>query len=130
MHHGRLPRADVFNFEYQSKSWAATTIVLDRRQSFVPDRPLDRPRPERKVKRRTAVALPAAASSIKIDNDLTRFDTADNEVKHIPGNPPVELREKAVPRKGTVFGYNTALSVVFATKAGTLSTGPIGPNKR
>jgi hypothetical protein len=55
----RLPAAVnmIFNFEFRSKSWTASTISLDRQQSFVPDRPLDRPRSQRKVKRQATDAL-------------------------------------------------------------------------
>jgi hypothetical protein len=59
----RLPAAVnmIFNFEFRSKSWTASTISLDRQQSFVPDRPLDRPRSQRKVKRQATDALGCAA---------------------------------------------------------------------
>jgi hypothetical protein len=65
--HSHRRRADaVFNFEYQPQSWAAPATGLDRRQSFVPDCPLDRPRPQRKVKRRGEVAMSVATSSISV----------------------------------------------------------------
>ena len=52
------PAVDIiFNFEFRSKSWTASTISLDRQQSFVPDRPLDRPRSQRKVKRQATGVL-------------------------------------------------------------------------